>query len=374
MFTYCVDSWRCMSMTQTNRTDHLWQPATFAERGAAIPFTTPMLAGARARGAPRGLEIVVPHPAGVRGLYILRGSEIANYCAATVHDLLLGEQLARLSVFSPATIRQAARAVAKEGSAGRKARDAALAADSQDQQRRVRTNGLLLRLLVQQTGGGVVAQGDLGRCAKLALVKLAATHARPAEALMSDIAMLGDSYAELGIDGADGGARCRRVAGQLGEMHDELAAFGDRLSGASGQAAAQIVASAASALHLTRRLFADAEASAADLPRLLGRCAASTADVASELERAEWLLDGWERISLLWRLSRADGAERAAIQEIMYIMPRLPAEAQGWAEASGHEAMRAAAASRLPLGEDWRASALVADLVARNELIRAVAA
>ncbi|MBU6498939.1 MAG: hypothetical protein KGQ40_10460, partial [Rhodospirillales bacterium] len=47
-------------------------PSTFLERGVAVPFTTPQLAGARARPGTRvPLELVVPNPSGGRGHYIL---------------------------------------------------------------------------------------------------------------------------------------------------------------------------------------------------------------------------------------------------------------------------------------------------------------
>ena len=42
------------------------------ERGASVPFTTPMLSGARVRPADRiGLELLMPNPSGGRGTYIV---------------------------------------------------------------------------------------------------------------------------------------------------------------------------------------------------------------------------------------------------------------------------------------------------------------
>src|ERR1700712_5461419 len=49
-----------------------YHPTTFLERGVAVPFTTPMLAGTRARPAEKqGLELVIPNPSGGRGVYIM---------------------------------------------------------------------------------------------------------------------------------------------------------------------------------------------------------------------------------------------------------------------------------------------------------------
>ena len=47
-------------------------PATFEERGVVVPFTTPMLAFARARSdGNSGLEIIVPGLSGGSGVYII---------------------------------------------------------------------------------------------------------------------------------------------------------------------------------------------------------------------------------------------------------------------------------------------------------------
>jgi hypothetical protein len=43
-------------------------PATFAERGVALPTTTPLLSGARVQpGARGGLDLLIPSPTGGRG-------------------------------------------------------------------------------------------------------------------------------------------------------------------------------------------------------------------------------------------------------------------------------------------------------------------
>ena len=104
-------------MTNT-RGDQLWQSVTFAERGVAVPFTTPVLSGTRARQAAGGVELVVPHPAGVRGVYVLRWAELGNFCAATLHDQALAEGVGRLASVTPGSVRAVARAVAQDGAAG----------------------------------------------------------------------------------------------------------------------------------------------------------------------------------------------------------------------------------------------------------------
>jgi hypothetical protein len=67
-------------------------PTTFLERGVAVPFTTPILIGARARpGERKPLELIVPNPSGARGVYILPWDGISGLCKPTVHDRRLSD-------------------------------------------------------------------------------------------------------------------------------------------------------------------------------------------------------------------------------------------------------------------------------------------
>ena len=53
--------------------DRFW-PASFAERGATVPFTTPLLAAARLRTRDgKDVEFLVPGLSGTKGIYVLSG-------------------------------------------------------------------------------------------------------------------------------------------------------------------------------------------------------------------------------------------------------------------------------------------------------------
>ena len=128
-----------------------YKPASFAERGVAVPFTTPRLAGARVRAAERtGTEFIVPNPSGGRGVYIMPWTGIASLCRPTLHDKVLSTRIAVLRGVTPATIRRVARAIAGEGLAGEDAMEAARLAADTDQNDRLVTNFLLLMALIEQ--------------------------------------------------------------------------------------------------------------------------------------------------------------------------------------------------------------------------------
>lgn len=102
------------------------KPADCLERGVAVPFTAPVLFGARLRRSRgHGLEAVVPHPAGREGWFILPWSSAVDALKPTLADRALVAALGS-DTPSPASLRIAARSMAESGLAGRVARRAAL--------------------------------------------------------------------------------------------------------------------------------------------------------------------------------------------------------------------------------------------------------
>src|SRR5215472_10209040 len=94
-------------------------PATFRERGVAVPFTTPLLTGARVRRAEQGgTELLMLNPAGAPGVYILPSTGLGTLCRPSVHDTRLNQRISTLPTITPASVRDAAREVAASGLAG----------------------------------------------------------------------------------------------------------------------------------------------------------------------------------------------------------------------------------------------------------------
>jgi hypothetical protein len=351
----------------------LWQPTTFLERGVAVPFTTPVLAGARARPGASGIDLVVPHPAGVRGVYIMGWSALPDFCAATLHDVMLSERISTLKAVTPSHIRTAARAIAGEGAAGRGAREAAHVATEADRHELLLTNILLLQLLVEQTQGSCPPPAELDRRAKAAIFGLATKLQRAAPAITNDIELLSSLFAGLGVGASRGGARCARQVNAIQAMMAEVRPLADRYPGPTGLAASLVLGAAEVTLALARRTLGEAQARLDDFPALLAAWAADDKAVASVLARPDWLLDGWEHICLVWHL--ADPARRrAAISEMALMVPVIPKEASEWLGLSIDEGEHQRLRKIVFSFEDWRSGNLVFDLIGRNELIRTLAA
>ena len=120
-----------------------------------VPFTTPILLGARARPQAdgNGLEILIPNPSGGDGVYILPLASIPEFCTPTLHDRRLWYLLRDETIITPGIAREAAETVAIEGHAGRAASLAVNEARQAREDRAKRINfGLLLHLIKQMEG------------------------------------------------------------------------------------------------------------------------------------------------------------------------------------------------------------------------------
>ncbi len=358
--------------------DQHWQPATLRERGVAVPFTSPMLAGARVRLLERRHDLVLPHPGGGRGVYVLALTSLREFCAPTLHDLRLAELVAAAPALSPASVRQAARAVAAEGLAGRPARAAAAVAEAAQAATTAAFETLLLAALCQSSGA-VGQDGDPAQRTRAALHQMAQRIGRAPDAVRSDIARLAAGLAEAGLDlpalpGAlPAPGRCRRLLAALGTMAADIRAAADA---GGGQEADSQVADAAEAMQQAGRLVLEAAQRPLAEPAALLACWATTPDaIAARISRPDWLLDGWEPICLLWRVT--EGGQRAgALAEAALMLPPIPPELDAWfATAPALQArLRArAAAGALPRAGGRVPSQAVA-LTERNEHMRALAA
>ena len=376
-----------------------YHPTTFLERGVAVPFTTPMLAGTRARPMERapgqgrtasggngekasGVELIVPNPSGAAGAYILPWNAVRDLCRPTVHDMLLNEHVAALPTVSPSGIRQAARSVAADGLAGKAAREAAAQATAADQQDRLLTNFLMLLELVKQgeAPGQNATPPDreqpalLERRAKHVIATIAPRLQLSAEQIALGLEQLAGVFARLGIGRHIPESRISRTTDALMRIRDETLHWSTTHSDDSAAQATMIADVAGYTLTCADRVTASARILLDDLPLLLRHWTATPASIAQRAVRPEWLLDGWEQICLVWELAQTDQQRRAALSEMSLMVPIIPREVTSWMEttsiADDHGRLRRI----VRINEDWRTGVTVLDLIARNERLRALAA
>ncbi len=356
-----------------------YHPATFMERGVAVPFTAIGLAGARARPSQRdGFELVIPNLSGCRGAYVLPWTGVAGTCQPTVHDVQLLHAIAALGTITPQTIRVVARQVASEGFAGRDARAAAAAALVLEERATVVTNFELLLRVVGQTephenwpadkAGSLPfrSPADLEHRSKRAIAVLSLQLGQGSEAMTAALASIAGLLTPIGLGRWAEAGRIPRSIARLEAFRSEVAAFAqDTTAGAHATDIALTLAELT--LANSNKAVVDARFATNDMPGLL-RDWFRDARFVYASARADWLLDGWDRICLIWDTATHSPADRSlALDEIATLLPAIPLEVGNW---TGYTTGSSAAAviNRSVGGrEDWRTGQFVTDIVARNE-------
>ncbi len=357
-----------------------YQPTTFLERGASVPFTTPMLDGARVRPADRiGLELIVSNPAGGRGSYILPWTDMGALCRPTVHDVQLTERIASLRSITPATIRRASKEIASQGLAGRAACQAASTALAMERESMVMTNfQLLLRLVQQEEPPGTASilpederPADLERRARRTIAAIAPRLGQDAGEIGASLEALATLYDPIGLGPRSAPARLPHAIGRLKLLRQEAATLP---TGADEHAPAlleMLVDTADVTLALAERALLDARSTAGHVTAMLIAWRTAPIELSRTLARADWLMDGWERIGQLWSADPSPAGRRDVLEEIASLLPVIPREA---GECSGVriEVHTIVYVRRMIRGHhDWRTGLCVQDIIARNEALLA---
>src|SRR4051812_2909771 len=233
-----------------------YQPVTFLERGVALPFTTPALLRGRIRpGERQAPELVLANPAGVEGVYILPWSALPDVCTPTLHDRALWGRVSQLPILTPRAVRQATRAVAAEGLAGRAA--ARAAAEAEQATRDACTfmhYHLLLELVRQGDPDGQAMPGDPALLEQRARAVLVArrtdTSLSPAAAFES-LAELAEVFEPCGLPGDPTRARLQQLAAEIAAVIQNLARWAE-LAGPAERSCIRLLAEGAA---LTQRCF-----------------------------------------------------------------------------------------------------------------------
>jgi len=353
-----------------------YHPVTFQERGVLIPFTTPLLGGTRARpGAKGGLELIIPNPSGLPGVYVMEWRGIPALCHPTLHDRHLIERIASVYNITPMIIREIGREIAMEGLAGEAARHAALAAAGSDKHDRTVTNFMLLMTLVDQIGlfrNAPEGQPDAQTRARQTVTHIAPRIERSADWVATALESLGDAMATIGVEGQSDPGRVPRIMNVLRGTCAMLKAWSGPNSQEDRAAYVRMICRSADVtLMLAEACIERARTLTADLTDLLREWAMDPGDIAQRAARAEWLMDGWEQICLIWRCAQDDPARTAALAEIAGLVPIIPLEAREWSGMAEQIDPAMRVRRTIPLNEDWRTGATVFELIARNELIRA---
>ena len=355
-----------------------FEPMSFRERGATVPFTTPLLLNARIRSASsgRGFEMVVANPSGGRGALILPWSSMPEICAPTLFDRHLWESLANTDDISPIGIRREAQRLAVQGLAGRNSAISAKDALRRDQTGQRLMRSMLLESLITALEAPSVtaarssaAEGEsFLKQADRAVTRAAAIAQMPIATFTADLEALAValSGATPKMEGED--ARLRELLSNLEDMSDEITDWiGDQQPEATHIMAAKfIVETASQTLECAEIALDSTDTLIADLGLMMPSWRAGKDNILERARGPEWVLDGWKTPIALWKA--AEAKQRAvAIWEIALLAPILPREAKAWlGKVSDWRETPRRITQVVRDKADWR-SGSVMEIVARNE-------
>ena len=355
---------------------HLYEPATFVDRGVNIPFTTPILLGARARPQAdgNGLEILIPNPSGGDGVYILPLASIPEFCTLTLHDRRLWYLLRDETIITPGIAREAAETVAIEGHAGRAASLAVNEARQAREDRAKRINfGLLLHLIKQMEGPAPsLPAPELDDPRKVAMrgqraVQSCAQRLRlTTEAVAGALEELARAFNGLGMPQDNNLAPSRRLIAELQNLAASIQIWRSDLPAHASFGPSEL-------LEKSLQLTLDCAFKAAEqFDGLMGDTFGAIRawqqdrqDILQELTRLDWLLDGWGTILGIWNAAEAS-EKNSAIMEMAVLAPILPKEAMGWLGFQPDMAQERRKVRIVQQFEEWRSGRMF-DMIARNE-------
>jgi len=356
-------------------------PGTFRERGTAAPFTAPLLAGARVRDANRSeTEVLVPNPSGRRGVYILHWASVRERYRPTVHDTVLFQRISALDRLDPPAMRAAAWGVAREGLAGPEARIAAEAAAESDRAQSVLAHFLLLVGLVEQAEPrGLTITSAMERTKEfdhrgtVVLQRLAPSLGRSVPELQKALLAMSLAFAPIGVAPDDSRARLFKQLIQLQDTRDNMArSFEANQESESIRLGRSVTASMETSFMRARTLLSATRTMLADPMTLLAQWLANPAQVTALAVRTEWVLDGWERICLLWHSAQHEAARRAALLEMAQLVPVLPRETLNWCKTPFSMDTLDPACRVTSHDDGWRTGGAAFALIGRNEKLRAM--
>lgn len=328
------------ALTRTAEPDRLRipdarRPASFAERGVAVPFTTPVLAPSRLRRAAAGrFEVVTPNLVDGRGVYLIAWPALSQVMATTVHDRVLYGEVVAAETLDPEQVRLAHLRIAARGFGGI---DGAAAADHALGSDRRLATAVNVALMVQLIhAGGVTATEALhaaenGRAVleyRRALDSVAGRVEVDARALPDRIEALSGSLAPLGLREPRPAGRLRRAVARLADLRQALGDWGRAEGGDYGEIAGVCAEAASQTLDRCRLVLTAVDRRLdALIPTLRAWPHDRQAFDEARLQLA-WLLDGWGRAIVMWEVLRDAPRPRqqVALGAIFRALPLLPGE------------------------------------------------
>lgn len=317
-------------------------PASYVQRGVALPCTTPLLSYARLRATSGGnYDVLVPGLAGGGETYVIPINSLREVITLTVHDRALLEELRALRDLTPISIRSLAMRVGETGLAGPAlVQRARFWRERETSDRPQIVVALIMEAIHQLAEGGLGADTlDKSKIATpegLALAKKALSgYAASAQTTAETVFERLDTWAEIVLPvGAPDGS----TMGYLQVLRTELETMADELTQwlvpeppETAEMAQRTAVACREAAATAGRIVDRINAPARDMSEPLAAWSDTRKILKSDVLELAHVLDGWQRVRDFWyNIVDADRfAQRDTLERMAQHLPVLPAEATG---------------------------------------------
>ena len=313
-------------------------PATFPDRGAYLPFTTPELVHARVRELQTGAGTVVfiPRRVGTRRATAVPLRSLEESFSLSVHDRALYAQIMATRATTPAKINRIGDKLAYDGLAGALEMRRARAARRDHQCARLRLFMFLVGNGVEQICGdddhtlavtpGSIASSDGLERARDALSPFAIQHNLSGQELINRLERWARVTACVGsVHG--------QITGYITATTDAMTSMAQSLDSwlrtepeESAEMAEWVVKACNSTLDYANMLLERVNQPATDIGGSVIAFDATFRAICADVEKLIWLTDGWASLARRWEaVSGADRfAQRDALEELVRYLPLLP--------------------------------------------------
>jgi hypothetical protein len=354
-------------------------PSTFAQRGVAVDFTTPLLVQSRIRQSDGDrVELILPNLAGGKGSYILAWRSLVQFATVTLHDHALYDAVLAIERMDPATVRTATLSVAAKGLAGRDAMRRAQTLLAQEKEEALLTNFLLVVDLLKLAG--ISAQElmtgrtgeDTEARMKRAIFKVGYTLQISPEVLYQRIEVLTRSTFTVGLPWAPTPGRLRRLLGDLDAFAESLTQWQSRDVTAAAEVGRFAAAVAVHTTTLARLTMGESDGLIRNVLSIMRNWERDAKIISGQMSRLAWLLDGWSYIVALWTSVESEPHERQrdTILEMARLIPVMPREISEWTDSGLDQESKSIQRKWVRLNQDWRTGRNLMEAVARNEVLK----
>lgn len=359
--------------------DHLL-PSTFEERGATVPFTTPILADSRVRKDWRDkLEIVIGQFSGGPGAIVIPWTAVSDMISLTTHDVLLHEEVLAKRALDPYTVRMAALEVAKSGLAGPEVVEAATKSLAADEEAKALNQVVLIVKVIEEAEPTQakalmrdVMNPDGQERVREALFAIADRLQLDAKAFDNRLSELGVATYAVGAPWSPTAGRLRKLVGRLGEFATSIGEWAEgRLDEAGDQAQFTVEIS-----HHTLKIATDVlhkfDERVGSPRAIVTEWELKAGEVRGLATRLAWLVDGWEPLIDTWTSATDEAQQIAALASIVPRLPFIPAkEIDPDKDEKTNNDLFGKKRRWVKMNEDWKTGEPDFELVQRLEMLKA---